>query len=112
MSFVKGIHNDISDTLSRSQVGGPEIIERTLRSLGGHASFAYNRVVSCVKGDICKEVIKDPALNEIWDAAEKEEGYQEVVETIKMKTDQKTYKGLSKGTIMDYIGTKGWRACQ
>ena len=33
MSFVKGIHNHISDALSRSQVGGPEGIERTLRIL-------------------------------------------------------------------------------
>ena len=65
MSFVNGIHNDISDSLSRSTVGGPESIERTLRRLRGHASYAYNRVVSCVKGDICKEVIEDPALDEM-----------------------------------------------
>ena len=63
-------------------MGGPEIIERTLRSLGGHASFAYNRVVSCVKGDICKEVIKDPALDAMWEAAKKDEGCQRVAETI------------------------------
>ena len=59
MSFVKGIHNHISDALSRTPMGGPEGIKRTLRRLRGHASNAYNRVVSCVKGDICKEVIED-----------------------------------------------------
>ena len=32
----------------------------------GHASYAYNRVVSCVKGDICREVIEDPALDDMF----------------------------------------------
>ena len=57
ISFVKGIHNHISDALSRSPVGGAERVEAILRRLRGHASYAYNRVVSCIKGDICKEVI-------------------------------------------------------
>ena len=52
MPFVKGIHNHISDALSRSPVGGPEGIDRVLRRLRGHASYAYNRVVTCVTGDI------------------------------------------------------------
>ena len=78
MSFVKGIHNHISDALSRSPVGGPEGIERTLRRLRGHASYANNRVVSCVTGHICKEVIKDPFFNEIWEAAKMNEDYQSV----------------------------------
>ena len=33
----------------------------SVRRLRGHASYAYNRVVLCVTGDICKEVIEDPA---------------------------------------------------
>ena len=33
MSFVKGIHNHISDALSRSPVGGSEWVERVLRRL-------------------------------------------------------------------------------
>ena len=61
--FVKGIHNHISDTLLRSPVGGPEAIERALRRLRGNAWYAYNSVVSCVTGHICKEVIGDPALD-------------------------------------------------
>ena len=61
MSFVKGIHNQISDKLSRSPVGGPKGIERVLRRLRGHTSYAYNMMVLCVTGDICKEVIKDSA---------------------------------------------------
>ena len=104
MSFVKGIHNHISDALSRSPVGGPEGIERTLRRLRGHASYAYNRVVSCVTGDICKEVIEDPALDEMWEAAKLDEGYQSVAETIKKKVDKEVYKTLSKAAILEYIG--------
>ena len=67
VSFVKGVHNHISKALSRSPVGGAEEVERVLRRLRGHASCAYNRVVSCVKGDICKEVIEDPALDDMWE---------------------------------------------
>ena len=63
--FVKGVHNHISDALSRSPVGGAERVEAILRKLRGHASYAYNRVVSCIKGDICKEVIEDPALDDM-----------------------------------------------
>ena len=66
MSYVQGIHNHISDALLSSPVGGPEGIDRVLRRLRGHASYVQNRVVTCVTGDICKEVIKDPALDEMW----------------------------------------------
>ena len=49
-------------------MGGPEGIERVLRNLRRHASYAYNRIVSSINGDIRKEVIEDPAFNEIWEA--------------------------------------------
>ena len=65
ISFVKGVHNHISDTLSRSPVGGSGGVERVLRRLRGHASYIYNRVVSCVTGDICREVIQDPDLDDM-----------------------------------------------
>ena len=86
--FVKGFHNHISDALSRSPVGGTEGVERVLRRLRGHASYAYNRVVSCVKGDICREVIEDPALKDMWEAAGLDKGYQSVALTVKRKTDK------------------------
>ena len=73
-SFVKGAHNLISDTLLRSPVGGAEQVEAVLRRLRGHASYAYNRVVSCIKGDICKEVIEDPALDDMLKAARLDKG--------------------------------------
>ena len=49
-------------------------MERVLRRLRGHASYAYNRVVSCIKGDICREVIEDPALEDMWQAARLDKG--------------------------------------
>ena len=42
----------------------------------------YNRVVTCVTGDICKEVIKDPALDETWEAAMLDKGYQSVAKRV------------------------------
>ena len=62
ISFFRGCHNQISDALSRAPVeGGPEAKEGALRRMRGHDSYAYNRVISKIKGDIFKEVIKDPA---------------------------------------------------
>ena len=75
ISFVKGVDNHISDALSRSPVGRAEGVERVLRRLRWHASYAYNRVVSCVKGNICREVIEDPALDDMWEAARLDNGY-------------------------------------
>ena len=50
-------------------MGGLEVIEGALRRMRGHASYAYNRVISCITGEICKEVIEDPALDKLWEAA-------------------------------------------
>ena len=104
ISFVKGVHNHISDALSRSPVGGAEQVEAILRRLRGHASYAYNRVVSCIKGDNCKEVIEDPALDDMWEAARLDEGYMSVARTVKQKTGEEVYKTLSKHAIQEYVG--------
>ena len=104
ISFVKGIHNHISGALSRSPVGGSEGIERALPRLRGHASYAYNRVVTCVIGDIYKEVIEDPALDDKLEAARLDKGYQSVEETIKQKKDKEVYKTVSTAAIEEYIG--------
>ena len=69
ISFVKGVQHQHQQLSFEIIVGGPGGIERVLRRLRGHSSYAYNRVVTCVTGDICKEVIKDPALDEIWEVA-------------------------------------------
>ena len=96
MSFVKGIHNHISNALLRSLVGGPEGIDRVLRRLRDHASYAYNRMVICVRGDICKELIKDPHLDEMWEVARMDECHQSVVETIKQKKEQKSQQNCNQ----------------
>ena len=101
--FVRGCHNNISDALSRALVGGPEAIKRAQRGLRGHASYAYNRVMPCITGDICKEVIEDPALDEMWEAAEKDDGYQKVAETIESKKELTIIKTLSKAAIKEYV---------
>jgi hypothetical protein len=85
---VKGIHNHISDALSRSPVGGAERVEAVLGRFRGQASYAYNRVVSCIKGDVCKEVIEDPALDDMWEAARQDKGYMSVAKTVKQKTSE------------------------
>ena len=88
---------------TRSQgrrVGGSREVERVLRRLRGHASHAYNRVVSCVTGDICREVIQDPALDDMWEAARLDKGYQSVAMTVKKKTGedvQNTVQGSNQG---------------
>ena len=56
-------------------MGGPEATELALRRMRGHASYAYNRVISCITGDICKDVIKNPTLDKMWEAAKNDKGY-------------------------------------
>ena len=77
-------------------MGGPEAIEGALRRMRGHASYAYNRVISNISGDICKEVIEDPALDEMWEAAWMDQGYQSVAETIKKKVAKEVYNPVPK----------------
>ena len=61
-------------------------------------------MISCVTGDICKEVIEDPALDEMWEAAKLDKGYQSVAMTVKMKMDEEMYKSLSKAAIKENVG--------
>ena len=48
------------------------------------------------QGDICKEVIEDPALDDIWEAARLDKGYMSVARTIKEKTGGDVYKTMSQ----------------
>ena len=85
-------------------VGGSGGVERVLRRLKGHTSHAYNRVVSCVTGDICREVIQDPALDDMWEATRLDKGYQSVAMTVKKKTSEEVYKTLSNAVIKECVG--------
>ena len=83
---------------------GSEEVERVLGRLRGHALYAYNRMVSCVTGDICREVIKDPALDNMWAAARLDKGYQSVAMTVKQNKGKEVYKTLSKAANKEYVG--------
>ena len=51
--------------MSRALVGVHEGFERVLNNLRGHASYAYNRIISSVQGDITPERPEDPALDKL-----------------------------------------------
>ena len=61
-------------------------------------------MISCVTGDICREVIEDPDLDDMWEAVRLDKGYQSVVMTVKQKTGEEVYKTLSKAAIKEYVG--------
>ena len=48
-------------------------------------------------------MIEDPALDEMWEAAEKNEGYKRVAETIESKKAREVIETVSKATITEYI---------
>ena len=49
-------------------------------------------------------MIEDPALDEMWEAAGLDEGYQSVAVTIKQKKDKEVYKTVTTAAIKEYIG--------
>ena len=71
---VKGAQNQICNSMSRARVGELEEIEAVLNNFRGQSNYAYNRIISLVQEDISEEVLEDPALNEIWEAAKTDKG--------------------------------------
>ena len=57
--FRKAIqaYNRICNSMSRAHMHGFEQVDRVLNNLRGHASNAYNRIISSVKGDLSAEVL-------------------------------------------------------
>ena len=51
--------------------------------------------------DICREVIQDPALDDMWEAARLDKGYQSVAKTVKQKTGEEVYNTLLKAAIKE-----------
>ena len=51
-----------------------------------------------------REVIENPALDDMWEAARLDKGYRSVALTKKQKTGQEVYKTLSKAAIKEYVG--------
>ena len=75
-----------------------------LNNLMRHASYAYNRIISSVRGDISAEVFQDPALDELWREAEKGEDYQKVAKVVADKVQMDTMKMMSNHPIQEYKG--------
>ena len=98
-----GVHNKISDSISKAPVGAPDGIERVLRNLRGYASYAYSRTVLSVKGDIRPEMIEDPALDEMWEAAVKDSNNQLVAKLITDKPLRKMMLSMSKHPVKEYL---------
>ena len=59
ITHIQGIRNQICNALSRAPAGGYEGVERVLNSLKGHASNAYNRILSSAQRDITAEGLED-----------------------------------------------------
>ena len=53
-------------------VGGYKGVEKVLKNIRGHALYACNRIVSSVEDDITPEVLKNPALDKLWEEARKD----------------------------------------
>ena len=96
---VWGVHKKISNAQSRAPVGGPEGIKRVLTNLWGDVSYAYKRIISCAKGGISPEVIEDPALDEMLEAANEDSDYQAVAKIVGDKLPGDLMGSLSKHPV-------------
>ena len=101
ITHVKGIHNKICNALSRAPVGSHAGVERVLNNLRGHA---YNRIITLVKGNVSPEVLEDPALDELWEEAELDKGYQRAAKVVADKVPDETIKTLNDHPIKEYRG--------
>ena len=53
-------------------------VEEVLNNRKGHGNrnYVYNRIVSSVQSNISDGVLDDPALDDLWEAAEANEDYK------------------------------------
>ena len=88
---VKGASNLAADSMSRAPVGNTDEVEKVLNHLRGQGNYNYvcNRIVSSVQGDISEEVLEDPALDELWAAAQADSDYQLDAKVIAKKVNMK-----------------------
>ena len=80
--------------MSRAPVKGPEEIDVVLNNLRGQGNY--------VQGDISEEVLKDPALDEMWEAAAADEGYQLAAKAIAEKILIATLKTMKDHPVHAY----------
>ena len=75
-------------------MGEHEGFEIVLNNLRGHASYAYNRIISSVQGDITPERLEDPALDKLCEEAEKDKDYQKAAKVVAEKVHGRIAKAM------------------
>ena len=103
LKHVRGATNLAADSMSRAPVGSPEEVEKVLSGMGSKGNrYVYNRIVSSVWGDISNEVLEDPALVDLWEAAEADEEYSRAAKVIADKVKMKEVMKMDKHPIKPF----------
>ena len=103
LKHVHGATNLAADSMSRAPVGSPEEVEKVLSGMGSKGNrYVYNRIVSSVWGDISNEVLEDPALDDLWEAAEADEEYSQAAKVIADKVKMKEVMKMDKHPIRQF----------
>ena len=80
-----------------------------LSRLRCQASYAYNRIISSVQGDMSPEVLEDPALGKMWKEAKDDKEYQAVAKVVADKVLKEVVLSMRKHPVKEYHRTT-WRA--
>ena len=84
-------------------MGSSEDVEKVLISMKSPGNrYVYNRIVSSVQGDISNEVLEDPALDDMWEAAEADEDYKLAAKVIADKVKMKEVMKMDKHPIKQF----------
>ena len=103
LKHVPGVTNLAADSMSRAPVGSPKEVEKVLSGMGSKGNrCVYNRIVSSVRGDISGEVLEDPALDDLWEAAEADEEYSQAAKVIADKVKMKEVMKMDKHPIQQF----------
>ena len=79
-------------------------VEKELNNMRGQGSrnYVYNRIVSLVQGNISDEVLEDPALDDLWEAAEADKDYQRAAKVIADKVKMKEVMSMDIHPIKQF----------
>ena len=103
LKHVRGATNLAADSMSRAPVGSPEDVEKVLNGMKSQGNrYVYNRIVSSVQGDISNEVLENPALDDMWEAAEADEEYKLAAKVIADKVKMKEVMKMDKHPIKQF----------
>ena len=103
LKHVRGATNLAADSMSRAPVGSSEEVEKVLNGIKSQGNrYVYNIIVSSVQGDISDEVLEDPALDDLWEAAEADEEYKLAAKVIADKVKMKEVMKMDKHPIKQF----------